>query len=86
MDGGESAGAGTLLGLGCAGAGRALWARQDAAGGDDYDMAVGELLFELAGEAGGLIVSWWNWVDFRARHHTAAGSCGSLGGEELARR
>lgn len=52
VDGGESAGTGTLLGLGCAGVGGALWARQDAAGGDDQDMAVGELLFELAGKAG----------------------------------
>lgn len=51
MDGGEGAGAGALLGLGVAGAGRALGAGEDAAGGQDQDVAVGELLLELTGEA-----------------------------------
>jgi hypothetical protein len=51
VDGGESAGAGTLLGLGCAGAGRALGAGQDASGSDDQDVTVGELLLEFTGEA-----------------------------------
>ena len=51
MDGGERTRARALLGLGVAGAVAALGARQDAAGRDDQDMAVGELLLELTGEA-----------------------------------
>jgi hypothetical protein len=51
VDSGESAGAGTLLLLGVARAGRALGAGQDAARGEDQDVAVGELLLELTGEA-----------------------------------
>ena len=47
----ECAGSRTLLSLRCAAAVAALWAWQDAAGGDDQDVAVGELLLELAGEA-----------------------------------
>ena len=52
MDGGECARAWTLLRLAGAAAVAALWAGQDAAGGDDEDVAVGELLLELASEAG----------------------------------
>ena len=52
MDGCEGARAWTLLGLRCAAAVAAFGARQDAARGDDQDVAVGELLLELAGEAG----------------------------------
>ena len=60
VDGSESAGARTLLGLGCARAGGALGAGQDAAGGDDQDMTVGELLLKLTGETVDVkkLVSW----------------------------
>ena len=51
MHGGECAGSRALLGLRCAAAVAALRTRQDAARGDDQDVAVGELLLELAGEA-----------------------------------
>ena len=51
MDSGESARAGALLGLGVAAAGGALGAGQDAAGSDEEDLTVGELLLKLAGEA-----------------------------------
>lgn len=51
MDGRQGAGAGALLLLGVAGAGRALGAGEDAARGQDQDVAVRELLLELPGEA-----------------------------------
>jgi hypothetical protein len=51
VDSSESAGTGALLLLGVAAAGRTLGAGQDAARGEDQDMAVGELLLELTGEA-----------------------------------
>lgn len=51
VDGGQSAGAGALLLLGVARAGGALGAGQDAARGEDQDVAVGELLLELTGQA-----------------------------------
>ena len=51
MDGGQGAGAGALLGLRGAAAVAAFGAGEDAAGGYDEDVAVGELLFKLAGEA-----------------------------------
>lgn len=51
MDGRQGAGAGALLLLGVAGAGRALGAGEDAARGQDQDVAVRELLLELTGEA-----------------------------------
>ena len=54
MDGGQSTRAGTLLLLGVAGAGGALGAGQDAARGQNQDVAVGEFLLELTGEAVGL--------------------------------
>lgn len=50
VDGGQSAGAGTLLLLGVARAGGSLGAGQDAARGEDQDVAVGELLLQLTGE------------------------------------
>lgn len=52
VDGGECAGSWTLLSLRCAAAVAALGAGENAARGDDEDVAVGELLLELAGEAG----------------------------------
>lgn len=51
MDGGQGARTGTLLGLGVARAGRALGAGKDAARSEDQDLAVGELLLELTGQA-----------------------------------
>ena len=51
VDGRQRAGARTLLRLRGAAAVAALGAGQDAAGGDDEDVAVGELLFEFTGEA-----------------------------------
>lgn len=51
MDGGEGAGAGTLLGLRGPAAVAAFGAGEDAAGGDDEDVSVGEFFFEFAGEA-----------------------------------
>jgi hypothetical protein len=47
---GEGSRTGTLLGLRSAGAVAALWAGENAARGEDQDMAVGELLLELTGE------------------------------------
>jgi hypothetical protein len=52
VDGGQSPRAGTLLGLGGARAVGALGTGQDAAGSDQENVAVGELLLELTGEAG----------------------------------
>ena len=51
MDRSERARTRALLSLCRAAAVAALRAGQDAAGGDDEDVAVGELLLELAGEA-----------------------------------
>lgn len=51
VDGGQGAGAGALLLLGVARAGRSLGAGQDAARGEDQDVAVGELLLQLTGQA-----------------------------------
>jgi len=51
VNGSESARTGALLLLGVARAGGALGAGENAARGEDQDMAVGELLLELAGEA-----------------------------------
>jgi hypothetical protein len=51
MDGRECSRARTLLGLVRAAAVGAFGAREDAAGCEDEDMAVRELLFELAGQA-----------------------------------
>ena len=57
VDGSERAGAGALLRLRRAAPVAAFWAWQDAAGGDDQDVAVGEFLLEFAGEAGEVGVS-----------------------------
>lgn len=51
VDGGQCAGAGTLLLLGVARAGGSLGAGQDAARGQDQHVAVGELLLQLTGQA-----------------------------------
>jgi hypothetical protein len=53
VDSGQSARAGALLGLGGARVNGALGAGQDAALGHEEDVAVGELLLELAGQTGG---------------------------------
>lgn len=53
MDGGEGSGAGTLLLLGVAGTGRAAGAGENAAGGEEEDVAVRELLLELTSQAVG---------------------------------
>ncbi len=53
VDSSQGAGTWALLGEGSAGAGRALWAWQDAAGSEDQDVTVGELLLELAGKTNG---------------------------------
>jgi hypothetical protein len=57
VDSGQSAGTGALLGLGGAGVDGALGAGQDAALSNEEDVAVGELLLELAGQTGVLLVS-----------------------------
>ena len=51
VDGGQSARTGALLGLGGARVGGALGAGQDAALSNEEDVAVRELLLELAGQA-----------------------------------
>lgn len=51
VDSSQSARTGALLLLGVAGAGGALGAGKDAARGQDQDVAVGELLLQLTGEA-----------------------------------
>lgn len=72
VDSRQSARTGALLLLGVAGAGRALGAGQDAARGEDQDMAVGELLLELTGQAGGGVSifarvpnSWFRMLSYR---------------------
>lgn len=50
MDGGQCSGAGSLLCLAGAGSVGALGAGENAAGGEDQDVAVGELLLEFTGE------------------------------------
>lgn len=52
VDSGKSAGTGTLLLLEVAGAGGALGAGENAASSEDEDVAVGEFLLELTGQAG----------------------------------
>ena len=51
VDSSQSARTGALLGLGVARAGGALGLGEDAAGSEDQDVAVGELLLELTSEA-----------------------------------
>lgn len=50
VDGGECSGTRTLLSLRGAGTIAALWAGENAARGEDQDVAIGELLLELTGE------------------------------------
>ena len=52
MHGGQGTGAGPLLRLRGARAVGTFGAGKDAAGGEDEDVAVGELLFEFAGKTG----------------------------------
>ncbi len=49
VHGGQGAGMGTFLGLRGARTGRTFGPREDAAGGEDEDVALGEFLFEFAG-------------------------------------
>lgn len=56
VDSGQSARAGALLGLGGARVGGALGAGQDAALSHEENVAVGELLLELAGKTGLVLV------------------------------
>jgi hypothetical protein len=51
VHGGQCSGTGALLSEGCAAAVGALGAGEDTARGEDQDVAVGELLLELTGEA-----------------------------------
>lgn len=53
VNGGQGAAVGALLLLGVAGAAGALRAGEDAAGGQEDDVPLGELLLELTGEAVG---------------------------------
>lgn len=50
VDSSESSGTRTLLSLGSAGSVAALWARENAASSEDYDVTVRELLLKLTGE------------------------------------
>jgi hypothetical protein len=63
VDGSQSARTGALLLLGVAGAGRALGAGEDAARGQDEDVAVRELLLELTGQAAGYVLGTVLWVN-----------------------
>ena len=60
VDSSQGTRTGALLLLGVAGAGRALGAGQNAARGEDQDMAVRELLLELTGEAAKLALASYN--------------------------
>ena len=51
MHGSQGSRAGTLLGLAGARAVGSFWAGENAAHGEDQDVAVGELLLEFAGQA-----------------------------------
>lgn len=67
VDGGQGTRARTLLGLVGARVGRALGAGENAALSDEEDVAVGELLLELTGEAVSVLVfvvttQLWLWV------------------------
>ena len=95
VDGRQSTRTGTLLGLVAAGVDGALGAGEDTALSDEEDVTVRELLLELAGEAV-LQVSFFFLSCFVScilgkcswcvRYRTAAGSCGSSGGEGRGRR
>jgi hypothetical protein len=91
VDGGQSARAGALLGLVGARVDGALGAGQDAALSNEEDVAVGELLLELAGQT---VIVRFGFRDFvynvfckvRGLVLTAAGSCGSWPGGGRGRR
>jgi len=87
VDGGQGSRARTLLGLRGAGAVAALWARENAAAGEDQDMAVGELLLELAGESLlHLVEAWKGWDgDKDDNSLLAVANFNLAGGDELKR-
>lgn len=84
VDGGQGARAGALLRLVAARAVAALGAGQDAARGDDQDVAVRELLLELTGDAVVPLARCENWE--RRPRLTAAGPCASQREGERGRR
>lgn len=89
VDGGQCAGAGTLLLLGVARAGGSLGAGQDAARGQDQDVAVGELLLQLTGEAvkdGMSVTRCQTGITTGERKLTAAGHGGNPAGEGRGQR
>lgn len=94
VDGRQSTRTGTLLGLVAAGVGGALGAGEDTALSDEEDVTVRELLLELAGQAvlqvsffcPVLLFAFLGKCILRIRYRTAAGSCGSSGGEGRGRR
>lgn len=90
VDSGQGARARTLLLLVGAGVDRALRAGQDAALSNKEDVAVGELLLELTGQATQTVLSVLQFTccdtGFCLAFRTAAGSCGSPGGEGRGRR
>ena len=83
---GKSARTGTLLLLGVARASGALGAGQDAARGQDKDVAVGELLLQLAGEAGEGTSQPAVQINKGREGLTAAGLCGSPAGKGRGQR
>lgn len=79
VDSSQSAGTGTLLLLVGTRAGGALGAGQDAALSNEENVAVGELLLELTGQAIDIIVSYGSGVSFFlfvANTPGVVGSCG----------
>lgn len=97
VDSGQSAGTGALLGLVGARGDGALGAGQDAALSNEEDVAVRELLLELAGQTVGerkkskLVPLFQALVEKKIQivercRLTAAGSCGIPGGEGRGRR
>ena len=94
MHGSQGAGAWALLGLRGAAAVGALGAGEDAARGEDEDVTVGKLLFELAREAveeeEGMLVTGLREEKYVEKVGggwlTVAGPCGSRGGEARERR
>lgn len=80
VNGGQSAGAGALLGGGVARAGGALGAGKDAARGEDQNVAVRELLLELAGQAALGVRYSGRGLRAKGRKLTAAGRGGSPAG------
>lgn len=89
VDGSECARTRTLLGLGSTGAVGALGAGKDAAGRNDEDVTVGELLLELTGQADvGVSIEggFDRGQEWMSGIITAAEPCGSPGGEGRERR